>query len=153
MLILSNWNEFGEGHYILPTNSIGFSYLDAIRNVFVGEEEHSDLRPDDDTRTRYNALYDQSRKRIRRYELYSEDENLDVDELSSTLKFDFTTGNEEQIFRNSHGNASVEYTSNSLKGVSAGADFALVTTRNLDFDASEAEYMRIVYKATAASCV
>ena len=151
MLILSNWNEFGEGHYILPTNRIGFTYLDAIRNVFVGEGEHADLRPDDDTRARYNALYDQSRKRIRRYELYSEDDNINTDELTSTLKFDFTTGNEEQIFRNSHGNASVEYTSNSFKGVSAGADFAIVTTRNLDIEASEADYFRIVYKATAAT--
>lgn len=34
MVLLDNWNEFGEGHYIMPTAKYGFGYLDAVRNVF-----------------------------------------------------------------------------------------------------------------------
>lgn len=42
------WNEFGEGHYIEPTRGYGFSYLDAIREVFCeGAPEHVDISPDD----------------------------------------------------------------------------------------------------------
>lgn len=151
MVILSNWNEFGEGHYILPTNRIGFTYLDAIRNAFCSaDHEHTDLRPDDETRARYNALYDQNRKRIRRYELEDEDADLDLSTLTSRMKWDFTQKDTEEIFRNNHG-TSVEYTGSSVKGKSTGGDFAIVTTKDLLFNASDAEYLRIVYKATAAT--
>ena len=34
IIMYDNWNEFGEGHYILPTEQFGFGYLEAIRNVF-----------------------------------------------------------------------------------------------------------------------
>lgn len=42
------WNEFGEGHYIEPTRGYGFSYLDAIRDVFCEPSpEHLDIAPAD----------------------------------------------------------------------------------------------------------
>lgn len=148
MLILSNWNEFGEGHYILPTNRIGFDYLDAISDAFTKQGEHTDLRPDDDTRTRYNALYNQSFKRIRRYEL-ADEKGVDLDDLTVTLSYDFTKSDTEQIFRNSHGNEFVEYTSSGLHGKSNGADFAIITTKDININAADAEYLRIIYKATA----
>ena len=34
MLLLDNWNEFGEGHYLAPNRGDGFGYLDSIREVF-----------------------------------------------------------------------------------------------------------------------
>lgn len=34
MLLLDNWNEFGEGHYLMPTVAHGFTYLDAVAKVF-----------------------------------------------------------------------------------------------------------------------
>ncbi len=48
MVLLDNWNEYGEGHYIFPTRQYAFGYLDAVRNVFSTENtEHVDLIPDD----------------------------------------------------------------------------------------------------------
>ena len=48
MLILDNWNEWSEGHYIAPYREYGFGYLDAIRRVFSNApEEHEDLIPAD----------------------------------------------------------------------------------------------------------
>jgi hypothetical protein len=48
MLILDNWNEWGEGHYIAPYTDEGFGYLDAIRNVLTtAPSEHQDLIPED----------------------------------------------------------------------------------------------------------
>ncbi|MHB1463264.1 MAG: LamG-like jellyroll fold domain-containing protein [Armatimonadota bacterium] len=48
MLILDNWNEWGEGHYIAPYREYGFGYLDAVRNVFSdAPKEHIDLLPED----------------------------------------------------------------------------------------------------------
>lgn len=48
MLILDNWNEWGEGHYIAPYREFGFGYLDAVRKVFSdAPEAHDDLIPED----------------------------------------------------------------------------------------------------------
>lgn len=34
ILMIEAWNEFGEGSYIEPTKKWGFSYLEAIKNIF-----------------------------------------------------------------------------------------------------------------------
>ncbi len=48
MVILDNWNEWGEGHYIAPYREYGFGYLDAVRRVFSSApEEHEDIIPED----------------------------------------------------------------------------------------------------------
>ena len=48
MLILDNWNEWSEGHYIAPYREYGFGYLDAVRRVFSNApEDHVDLIPED----------------------------------------------------------------------------------------------------------
>jgi hypothetical protein len=48
MLLLDNWNEWGEGHYIAPHKEYGFGYLDAVRKVFSSAPEpHVDVLPED----------------------------------------------------------------------------------------------------------
>jgi len=48
MLLLDNWNEWGEGHYLAPYQEYGFGYLDAVRNVFTeATDPHVDLIPAD----------------------------------------------------------------------------------------------------------
>jgi hypothetical protein len=48
MLLLDNWNEWGEGHYIAPYREFGFGYLDAVRTVFTDASgPHLDLIPED----------------------------------------------------------------------------------------------------------
>ena|GEM_PF-2710762 len=48
MMILDNWNEWSEGHYIAPYREYGFDYLDAVRRVFSdAPEKHDDLIPQD----------------------------------------------------------------------------------------------------------
>jgi len=48
MVLLDNWNEFGEGHYIAPHREYGFGYLDAVRNAFCDiPRDHTDLVPED----------------------------------------------------------------------------------------------------------
>jgi hypothetical protein len=41
-----NWNEFGEGHYLMPTRGFGFGHLDAVRGVFAPQAPpHTDIAP------------------------------------------------------------------------------------------------------------
>jgi len=56
MLLLDNWNEWAEGHYIAPYREHGFGYLDAVRRVFATTtEEHADLLPEDIGRGPYDT--------------------------------------------------------------------------------------------------
>ena len=58
VVLLDNWNEFGEGHYIAPQREHGFGYLDAVRTAFsAAPEPHLDLVPDDVGRGPYDALF------------------------------------------------------------------------------------------------
>jgi hypothetical protein len=58
MILLDNWNEWGEGHYIAPYREYGFGYLDAVRDVFSdAPKEHVDLIPEDIGMGPYDAAY------------------------------------------------------------------------------------------------
>ena len=58
MLLLDNWNEWGEGHYIAPYREYGFGYLDAVRTVFADVSgPHQDLIPEDIGLGPYDTAY------------------------------------------------------------------------------------------------
>ena len=58
MLLLDNWNEWGEGHYLAPYREYGFGYLDAVRRVFSdAPEAHDDLIPEDVGLGPYDRAY------------------------------------------------------------------------------------------------
>ena len=58
MILLDNWNEYGEGHYLAPHRQYGFGYLDATRAAFCeAPAEHLDLVPQDVGRGPYETLY------------------------------------------------------------------------------------------------
>jgi hypothetical protein len=57
VLMLPNWNEFGEGHFLMPSNLAGFGYVDALRDVFTRGGPHTDPAPDEAQKRRFTALY------------------------------------------------------------------------------------------------
>ncbi len=58
MLLLDNWNEWGEGHYLAPYREYGFGYLDAVRSVFSpAAGPHVDLIPEDIGFGPYDSAY------------------------------------------------------------------------------------------------
>jgi Concanavalin A-like lectin/glucanases superfamily/Glycosyltransferase WbsX len=64
LLLLDNWNEWSEGHYIAPYTEYGFGYLDAVRKVFSqAPEPHTDLIPGDLGMGPYDTAYWQAMQR------------------------------------------------------------------------------------------
>lgn len=48
ILILDNWNEYGEGHFIFPTIKDGFAYLNALKQIFAPNSlQQKDVLPND----------------------------------------------------------------------------------------------------------
>lgn len=60
MILLDNWNEYGEGHFFMPAELSGFNYLEAIAQVY-GAPQHTDVRPTQNQINRLCKLYPQDR--------------------------------------------------------------------------------------------
>ena len=55
--MLANWNEFGEGHFLMPSTLAGFGYLEALREVFTDGGAHEDAVPAEHQKSRFNVLF------------------------------------------------------------------------------------------------
>ncbi|MBO4950583.1 MAG: glycoside hydrolase family 99-like domain-containing protein [Clostridia bacterium] len=64
LIMLSTWNEYGEGTYMCPAGVHGFGYLDALRTVFREDVPHVDVIPNQDQLDRINILHPQDRALI-----------------------------------------------------------------------------------------
>ncbi len=69
LLMLSTWNEYGEGTYIMPSGGNGFGYLDAVRNVFTEDIPHTDVVPNENQKSRINILHPKDRQKLSAYDL------------------------------------------------------------------------------------
>ena len=61
-VIATTWNEFGEGHFIFPTNVNKFGYVDATRATFssvagTADSAHFDIEPTINQKKRLGTLY------------------------------------------------------------------------------------------------
>lgn len=62
LVALGVWNEFGEGHYFMPSNKYGYLYLDATEKVFGGKQySSSDEMPGLELRNECGWLYMKNR--------------------------------------------------------------------------------------------
>ena len=58
LLLLDNWNEWSEGHYLAPHREFGFGYLDAVRKVVAtAPDRHVDVVPADVGLGPYDTAY------------------------------------------------------------------------------------------------
>ena len=63
LVMLSTWNEYGEGTYMMPAGLNGFGYLDAVKDVFAAGS-HNDTIPTESQLSRINILHPTDRKTI-----------------------------------------------------------------------------------------
>ena len=91
-VMLSTWNEYGEGTYMMPTtDEKGFQYLDVIREAYTAEKEDASINtvPNAEQKYRLNRLYPQYRRLLRK-EGYVVDE-IDTSTLESVYTIDYST--------------------------------------------------------------
>ncbi len=89
MYMISTWNEYGEGTYIMPCEGLnGFGYLDALREVFTDEKADASLNtvPTENQLKRINRMYPQHKRLLRKNGDYTEPvEEIDVSKYKSVL--------------------------------------------------------------------
>ena len=67
IVMLSTWNEYGEGTYISPSGLNGFGYLDVIRDTYTDyDKEHTDYIPDEKQAKRIARMFDESHRLLRK---------------------------------------------------------------------------------------
>lgn len=86
-VMLSTWNEYGEGTYVMPSEDLnGFGYLDAIRKVFTDDNtSHNDVIPTSSQLERITKNYPQHIRLLRRHDSYTPDAELSVYERDSAV--------------------------------------------------------------------
>ncbi len=58
IMMIDNWNEWDEGHFVSPSHQFGFRYLEAIREVLTARDNLPDYRtPQDQGFTGYNKSW------------------------------------------------------------------------------------------------
>ena len=67
-VMLSTWNEYGEGTYIMPAGLNGFGYLNAVREAYTSESADASLDtvPTDEQLYRIGHLYPQDLRLLRK---------------------------------------------------------------------------------------
>lgn len=87
LVMLSTWNEYGEGTYIMPSGGNGFGYLDAVRSVFTEDVPHTDVVPNENQKSRINILHPKDRQKLSALDMLQDEYN----ELSAYKKYEFKT--------------------------------------------------------------
>ena len=137
-VMISTWNEYGEGTYIMPSaGNGGFGYLDALREVYTDESADASVNtvPTAAQRERINHLYPQYRHLLRKTGYY--DFSVDTDTLESLYTIDYSK------------NAGIscssvkdnEFTSDGLKGVVNGD--ALIIASGMNINAAKATHLKL----------
>ena len=87
LVLLSTWNEYGEGTYISPSGLNGFGYLDVIRKIYTNlpASEKADVYPTANQLARINHLYPQSYRVLERLR---ENEDLTTGSLAEDDKLE-----------------------------------------------------------------
>ncbi len=114
-IMLSTWNEYGEGTYISPSGLNGFGYLDVLRDVYTElPDEHTDHVPTFEQARRINHLYPQYRN-ILRHDGWLEKQEISDDSYETVYIHEYNKENTKHV----HLDASkVVYDQNGITGVS-----------------------------------
>ena len=97
-LIVSTWNEYSEGTYVMPTTGTGFDYLENIRKVFTkdtSDHTDNDKALTDTQLERISRMYPDNRSPIRRLHLEKSEAEMFVvtpDMLEPVRKYDMADG-------------------------------------------------------------
>lgn len=141
IICLSNWNEFGEGHYLMPSNLYGFEYLDAVRDVFYPGTSHTDKMPSISQIKKCGWLYQNAGTATRAYE---REKSINEYEVIKGWYFDETEPSDEWVCAIKNDNMYVEDGELKLTaGQNRYAPSIKIDLSDLEIDTSDCKYVRI----------
>lgn len=143
LVMLDNWNEFGEGHFLMPAGLARFGYVDAIRDVFAGSTSHTDIVPTQAQKDRIGVLYPAGRvvpNRTLTPPARSED---------SVKSWEFDTAGDSEGWTALRPVDSLSVAGGSLTATFNNTDPGIVSGDHLGIKAEDAPYLKIRMKNNA----
>ncbi|WP_139993484.1 Ig-like domain-containing protein [Paenibacillus paridis] len=144
LVMLDNWNEFGEGHFLMPAGLAGFGYVDAIRDVFAaGAGTHTDAVPSQDQKDRIGVLYPADRIVPNR--------TLSPPAISanSVVSWEFNTDGDSEGWSVLKQIVSAGVSDGSFTGTSNNTDPGIISADHLGIRAEDVPYLKIRMKNDA----
>lgn len=142
VVTFDNWNEYGEGHILAPTDGDGFNYLDIIKKVFSKSQQPcDDIAPTQAQQDRIQILYDQTRKG------YKLDQGLEVTKYPTKVVkgWYFDNGTENWYTNSYFTNFNSE--EGAMHAVSTNTDPQFYSPK-FEIDASSVSYIKVRFKRT-----
>lgn len=140
MVLLDNWNEYGEGHFFMPAELYGFKYLDAIRNVFTDNFPHTDVRPTEKQLSRLETMYPKGRKALKQVTAHP-------GRCGRVLKgWYFDNERDASLWKASDGIEGFKCESGALSGEILSPSGYIYPTEDLKIDGRDVCYLRIRIK-------
>ncbi len=142
MVMVGNWNEYGEGHYVMPSNLNGFGYLDTIRAVFGDNKTHTDTVPTAAQLERINRMYIQDRVVKRTY----------VKETTSEIPEDvklgwyFDTDGNTEGWVVEGGVENLVFANGNMSGTSIDTDPKILSSDLINISVGDVPYIRVRIK-------
>lgn len=148
-VMISTWNEYSEGTYVMPTDETGFSYLENVRKVFTDDEsDHTalDVKPTKTQIDRVGHLYAPNHSPIRWFQFEKEeggDNVASVSSLEPVLSFDMSNGGQDS-WDTGHGISDFKRENGVISGSSAQSDYSVATIAD-SFDGVNADDAPILH--------
>lgn len=153
IVTLATWDEYGEGHILMPTKLTGFDYLEAVREVFVGDVDetgHKHTLPTKEQKKRINHLVVQDRLPdvmtcIEREKYLPHQAEDAVTPQEVKYSYDFTKLKDFGGWETNEAISDIKFTDEGLSGVISGASPTLyIDTEGIN--GSDINYIRIRMK-------
>ncbi len=131
-VMLSTWNEYGEGTYISPTENNGFMYLSEIRRAFTDETElFTPTLPTEKQKERLSYLFPRNKRDIHAH-ILKEDKNAFPQNVIHRIDFKDKDCLKDWTILQGVENLRIE--NSKLCGTSTMGDPQLKTTLNMNVD-------------------
>ena len=144
LVMLDNWNEFGEGHFLMPAGLAGFGYVDAIRNVFAaGGGTHTDAVPTQSQKDRIGVLYPADRV------VPNRTVTPPAISSNSVVSWEFNTDGDSEGWSVLKQVVSAGVAGGSFTGTSDNTDPGIISGDHLGIRAEDVPYLKIRMKNEA----
>ncbi len=148
-LIVSTLNEYSEGHYVAPTQSIGYSLLENIRKTFTrdtSDHTKADAPLTDAQKARITKMYPPQHSPIRR--LMLEDISLTTDILNKDYELldESATLSTKSGWKANHNIISLTEKDGVLSGVGNSFDYGIINAQTLSVQAEDVHVIHLRMK-------
>ena len=154
-VILSTWNEYSEGTYIMPSEGNGgFAYLEAVRKAFTDDtSDHTslDAKLTETQLDRVGHLYPANHSPIRWHMFETADGAEEIDKNDTSLlvparSYDMSKAESKDSWEELFGLDTYEFEGGVMKGSAEGLDYGIITKDLKPFAADSASIIHIRMK-------